>query len=263
MPAYCTSCGTRRAEGDEVCSRCEAAFKDVDETRSADSPPGHGASWFVGLTMVLAVIVTGGILGVDALIGRATAAASDQALQHQWLTPDGYITSGPVEPAEETPSEPWVPPATEDETSEPVPIETTPTPEVGNELIAVDPAAAQEPTAPDVVRLLTSYFTVINNHDYESYQVLLTPAALATQTRKQFTNGFRSTVDSDITLLGLSTATDGRLLAQVSFVSRQNAEDGPDGQTCTRWTVGKFLEGEGANLQIGKALSGHASHEAC
>ncbi|MFD3403904.1 hypothetical protein ACFWUU_24675 [Kribbella sp. NPDC058693] len=212
--------------------------------------------------MVLAVVVTGGILGIDALVGRATAAASDQVLQNQWLTPDGYITSGP-QPAEETPSDPWVPPATEDETSEPVPIETTPTPEVGNELIAVDPAAAEEPAAADVVRLLTSYFTAINNHDYDSYQVLLTPAALATQTRKQFTNGFRSTLDSEITLLGLSTATDGRLLAQVSFVSRQNAIDGPDGQTCTRWTVGKFLEGQGTDLLIGKALSGHASHTSC
>ncbi|MFC6161915.1 hypothetical protein [Kribbella jiaozuonensis] len=262
MPAYCTSCGTRRAEGDEVCSHCEAAFKDTDETRSADGPPGHGTSWFVGLTMVLAVVVTGGILGIDAMIGRATAAASDQVLQNQWLTPDGYITSGP-KPAEETPSDSWVPPATEDETSEPVPIETTPTPEVGNELIAVDPAAAEEPAAADVVRLLTSYFTAINDHDYDSYQVLLTPAALATQTRKQFTNGFRSTVDSEITLLGLSTATDGRLLAQVSFVSRQNGIDGPDGQTCTRWTVGKFLEGQGTDLLIGKALSGHASHTAC
>ncbi|WP_329002416.1 hypothetical protein OHA18_04780 [Kribbella sp. NBC_00709] len=265
MPAYCTSCGTRRAQGDEVCSHCEAAFKDTGfkdtgETRSADGPPGHGTSWFVGLTMVLAVLVTGGILGADALIGRATAAATEQTLYNQRLTPDGYI-----EPAEETPTDPWVPPATEDETSEPTPVpaETTATPEVGNELIAVAPEAAQDPTAADVVRLLTSYFTAINNHDYDSYQVLLTRAARATQSRKQFTDGFRSTVDSEITLVGLGTATDGRQLAQVSFVSTQNAEDGPDGQTCTRWTVGKFIEGQGADLQIGKALSGHASREAC
>ena len=271
MTSYCTTCGTRRAEGTKYCSQCEAAFKD-DTDRAADRPAGYGPDWFVGATVVLAALVTGAILGGDALIARSVA-VPEAAAHNYHLTPDGFITDGPVESVQ-TPTEVWTPAPSEDETSEipSVPTESTePTesvtpseaPTVGNELVTVAPAAAQDPAAADVVQLLTAYFTAINNHDYDSHQAQLTRAARATMSRQDFAKGYRSTVDSEITLLGLSTATDGRLLADVSFISRQDAEDGPDGQTCTHWTVGKFLEGQGTSLRIGKALSGHAGHEAC
>ncbi|TCC18277.1 hypothetical protein [Kribbella speibonae] len=214
---------------------------------------------------MLAAIVTGAILGGDALITRSVA-APDIPSYNQRLTPDGYVTTGPVEP-EEAPSETWTPAPTEDETT------TTPTestepaapsvPAVGNELVAVTTEAAQDASAAAVVEVLTAYFTAINNRDYDAYQAQHTRAARAAMTRKQFTSGFRSTVDTEITVTGLSIARDGRLVAEVSFVSQQNAEDGPDGQTCTRWTVGKFFEGQGTNLRIGKALSGSSRHEAC
>jgi hypothetical protein len=273
MSVYCTRCGARRAAGAEYCTQCEAAFKDETADsragRVAERAPGYGTGWFVGATAVLAAIVTGAILGGDALIARSVAAPEATAADYYRLTPDGNITDGPVQPVE-TPSESWTPAPTEDETSSSQPVSPEPTepavpsvPPVGNELITVAPEAAQDPSAPEVVELLTAYFTAINNHDYDRYQAQHTRGAQATTSRKSFTSGYRSTADSEITLVGLSTATDGRLLAQVSFVSNQNAEDGPDAQTCTRWTVGKFLEGQATNLRIGKALSGHVSHEAC
>ena len=270
MSVYCTICGTRRPEGATYCSQCEAAFKDeAADSRTAGGPPPYGTGWFVGATVVLAAVVTGAILGGDALIARSVAAPEAAASQNYHLTPDGFITDGPVEPVE-TPSEVWTPAPTEDETSDIPSVSTEPAesvapsvPVVGNELITVTPEAAQDPSAADVVQLLTAYFTAINNHDYDAHQAQLTRAARAAMTRKQFTSGFRSTVDSEITLTGLSIARDGRLVAEVSFVSRQNAEDGPKGQTCTRWTVGKFFEGQGANLRIGKSLSGASRYDAC
>ena len=273
MSVYCTRCGARRVEGTQYCAQCEAAFKDETADsragRAAERAPGYGTGWFVGATAVLAAIVTGAILGGNALIARSVAAPEATAANYYRLTPDGYITDGPVDPVE-TPSESWTPAPTEDETSDSPQVSSEPSetaapsvPNVGNELVTVAPEAAQDPSAPEVVELLTAYFTAINNHDYDSYQAQHTRAAQATTSRRSFVSGYRSTADSEITLLGLSTATDGRMLAQVSFVSSQNAEDGPGGQTCTRWTVGKFLEGQGTNLRIGKALSGHVSHEAC
>ncbi|RZT19753.1 hypothetical protein EV649_2890 [Kribbella sp. VKM Ac-2569] len=269
MSVYCTICGTRRPEGAKYCSHCEAAFKDeAADSRTTQGPPGYGTGWFVGATVVLAAIVTGVILGGDALIARSVA-APDLTAYNQRITPDGRITYGPVEPVE-TPAEEWTPSPTEDETSDIPPVSTEPAesvapsvPAVGNELITVTPEAAQDPAAADVVQLLTAYFTAINNHDYDAHQAQLTRAARAAMTRKEFTSGFRSTVDSEITLAGLSIARDGRMVAEVSFVSRQNAEDGPERQTCTRWTVGKFFEGQGTSLRIGKALSGSARYEAC
>jgi hypothetical protein len=269
MSAYCTTCGARRAEGAKYCSHCEAAFKD-ETSPPADSPPGYGADWFVGATVVLAALVTGAILGGDALIGRSVAAPETTVVRNQRLTPDGFITDGPVQPVEETPTEVWTPAPSEDETSDIPTVSTEPTesvtpsePVLGNDVVAVAPEAAQNPAAADVVQLLTAYFTAINNHDYDGHQAQLTRAARTNMSRQEFEKGYRSTVDSEITLVSLSTATDGRLLAQVSFVSRQDAADGPDGQTCTRWTLGKFLEGQGTGLRIGKALSGHSSREAC
>ncbi|WP_410784936.1 zinc ribbon domain-containing protein [Kribbella sp. C-35] len=269
MSVYCTICGTRRPEGAKYCSQCEAAFKDeVAVSRTAYGPSGDGTGRFVGATMVLAAVVTGVILGGDALIARSVA-APEALVYNQRLTPEGLITDGPVVPVE-TPSENWVPAPTEEYTSDTPSASPEPTesvapsvPAVGNELITVSPEAAQDPAAADVVRVLTAYFTAINNHDYDGHQAQLTRAARASMTRKEFTTGFRSTVDSEITLVGLTIATDARLVAEVTFVSQQNAEDGPDGQTCTRWTVGKFFEGQGTSLRIGKALSGTSRYEAC
>ncbi|HET6740867.1 MAG TPA: hypothetical protein VFH76_18105 [Kribbella sp.] len=272
MSTYCTTCGTRRAEEAKYCALCEAAFKDENAAtrtpRTSDSAPGYGTGWFVGATVVLAAIVTGAILGGNALLGRFLA-GPEAVAQSQYLTPDGRITSGPTEPAG-TPVESWPPSPTEDEITdspsvlpEPSQPAVSTAPVIGNDLISVEPAAAQDPAAVDVVRLLTAYFTAINSHDYDSYQAQQTRAARATTTRKEFASGYRSTVDSQIKLLSLTTAADGRLLADVSFISTQNAEDGPDGQACTHWTVGKFLEGQGTSLRIGRALSGHSSHKAC
>lgn len=271
MSAYCTTCGTRRAETAKFCSHCEAGFEESRPTRATEAPPGHEESWFVGATVILAVVVVLGILGANALIADALAVPgsadiSDSRSSGDRVGPDGFITPESVDPATEgAPTETWSPTPTEYETTEPPP-EPTPTPEptLGNDLVAVAPEAALDPAAAAVVQLLTAHFAAINAHDYAGYQATHTRAARAKLTSKQFTAGYRSTVNSDITVLGLSTATDGRRLAEVSFTSNQNAADGPEGQTCTHWTVGKFLEGQGTTLLIGKAPTSYKSrHEAC
>ena len=41
-------------------------------------------------------------------------------------------------------------------------------------------------------------------------------------TQAQFDKGYRSTADSNETLVGISTASDGDLAAEVTFTSHQN-----------------------------------------
>ncbi len=272
MSAYCTICGTRRTEPAKFCSHCEAGFEESRPTRATEAPPGHDESWFVGATVVLAVVVVLGILGTNALISDALATpsaadTSDTRSSGGFVGPDGFVTPGSVDPAPtETTTETWSPTPTEYETTEP-PAEPTPTPEptLGDDLVSVAPAAAHDPTtAAAVVDLLSTYFRSINNHDYITYQSQQTPAAQALLKRSQFAIGFRSTVNSEITLLSITPTADGRLLAKVAFTSNQDAADGPEGQTCTRWTVGKFLKGELPTLLIDKAPKGYKStHKAC
>ncbi|WP_432944641.1 hypothetical protein ACQPXM_03440 [Kribbella sp. CA-253562] len=209
--------------------------------------------------MMLAAAVVLGILGINALISNALttpASAGAGAGDVVHVGSDGYISPGVApQTSEDAPTETWSPSPTEDETTTEPPAEPTPTPEptLGNDLVSVAPEAAQDPATPVVVDLLTSYFTAINDNDYVTYQAQQTPAAQALMTRPKFATGFRSTTNSDVTLLSLTPTADGRRLAKITFTSNQDAADGPQGQTCTRWSVSKFLKGEPPTLQIDKA----------
>lgn len=266
MPAYCTRCGGRRTDGTSYCPRCEARYDDDELRPVTPGPPGYGAGWFVGLSVVLALVVTGAIVGAGALLGRAM---SPESYALPTYSDDSVPSEDPVIPTETF--VPEVPSPTEESTftEEPVPTEETTTteapiePTVGNDVVAVAEGVGLNTDAAGAVKVLTAYFTAINNRDYADYRAVHTKAVRNKMTESEFTKGYGSTVDSEIMLVDLGTASDGRLLATVSFISHQDAADGLDGQTCTHWSVGKFLEPEGSNLRIGKASSGYANHEAC
>ncbi|GAA1534664.1 hypothetical protein [Kribbella lupini] len=279
MSAFCTVCGNRRTETTNYCAHCEAGFEESRPTRKTEAPAGHEAAWFVGATVALAVFVVVGILGANAVITDALTNASSIGTGNShddessgdtnssgegnsggdvsFIGPDGFVTPGYAPSSEEPPT--WSPAPTEDETSEP-----SPEPTLGNELVSVAPEASQHPAAAVVVDLMTTYFTAINNHDYLTYQSQQTPAAQKLLTRPNFAVGFRSTVNSDVNLVSVTRTTDGRLLAKLTFTSNQDAADGPQGQTCTRWTVAKYLKGEPPTLLIDKAPKSYKStHTAC
>jgi hypothetical protein len=276
MPTYCTECGTRR-EGDETfCTSCATRYDDAvrpDELDDApEEPSGHGAGWYVGLSVALAVIVIGAVVGGAALL-RQRVSSADAPISGVRLNSDGFIVTVPPD-AEESTTYTEEPQYTEEPTlsyseeptpsyTEEPPTTTAPPPDLGNATVSVAPEVAANATARAVVALLTDYFTAINERDYAAYQQLHARAVRAKLTRAEFVKGYRTTNNSQVLLRGLGTAEDGRLLATVDFVSTQDAADGPDNQTCTQWTVGKFLEKEGTKLRIGKALSGHSSSTAC
>jgi hypothetical protein len=120
-------------------------------------------------------------------------------------------------------------------------ISIVPSPDDGT-FISVAPAAGSDPRASAVVALLRRHFTDIKEGNFTDYFSLYTPKYRATLgDPAKVAEGYRSTVISDIRLTQLSTLGDGRPAAIVTFTSKQDAADGPDGQTCTRWTKGYFL----------------------
>jgi hypothetical protein len=135
---------------------------------------------------------------------------------------------------------------------------------VGNDVVAVSAQAAEQPNAHVVVDVLTAYFVSINNRDFVTLRSLFTSAIQAKLSPERLAEGYRSTYDSDIHLRQIESLADGRVAAWVDFVSTQDAVDGPDGQTCTVWSIALFLEVEGNRVVIGSPPTTYqASYEAC
>ena len=131
--------------------------------------------------------------------------------------------------------------------------------------VTVGAAASQDPDAASVAAFLGQYFAAINAHDYQSYLSLLGPQVQQGMTQAQFEKGYRSTVDSNETLVGISTASDGDLAAEATFTSHQNPADSPDhSESCTDWDITLFLTQSGSGYLIDPAPAGYqASYQAC
>jgi len=146
----------------------------------------------------------------------------------------------------------------------PSPPVTSPGPSSENG-ITIGAGASQDPDASSVADFLGQYFTAINDHDYQSYLSLQSPQIQQGMTQQQFEKGYRSTVDSSETLVGISTSPDGDLAAEVTFTSHQNPADSPDqSESCTNWNITLFLSQDGSGYLIDPAPSGYrASYQPC
>jgi hypothetical protein len=132
----------------------------------------------------------------------------------------------------------------------------------GSASASLAPAAAQYPGATAIQAVIGQYFQAINGRDYAAYLATESPANALTA--PQFQAGFESTQDSDVLVTGITTAPDGRPAADVTFTSRQQPQDGPDGESCTNWQVTMFFDGSDGNYTIGAPPAGyHASYQAC
>jgi hypothetical protein len=180
----------------------------------------------------------------SALESSPTPAASTQETLPTEITSDTTIPTGTIETQ---------PPST-----------ATPSPYAGNSVVSVAPTAATNPLAPTVVRMLTRYFNDINNRDFDDYRLLFAQQLRASLNPQQLAIGYRSTTDSSAKLATLAVAPDGRPAATVTFISQQNAADGPDGETCTNWTLMFYVQTEGNTTVFGPRPPGYsAQHTAC
>ena len=65
-------------------------------------------------------------------------------------------------------------------------------------------------------------------------------------------------------ITSIGQGPDGRPAADVSFTSRQQPQDGPEGESCTNWQVTMFFDGQAGTHTIGAPAAGyHASYQAC
>jgi hypothetical protein len=188
------------------------------------------------VAVLVAGLIAGAVFVVPRLLSDRTPAASG--------TPA-------VPSAEPTSPDPTSPDPTA--TTDPAPVATTdeptPAPTETTGLVTVDPGLTDD-RANDIAAMFGTYFTGVNDKDYDSVGTVLDPAGSIDPGNARemagLARGTRSTHDSGITLNAVSNAGADRLLAEVTFQSEQAAGDGPKGrtsETCTRWSIGYTVSG--------------------
>jgi hypothetical protein len=144
--------------------------------------------------------------------------------------------------------------------SSPASSASTPAPPAG--LATLAPAAALYPGAVAIEKVVNRYFQAINGRDYAAYQATQSPGTAMSES--QFLAGFKSTRDSDVLITGITSGFDGRPAADVTFTSRQQPQDGPEGETCTNWHVTMYFDGSAGTYTIGAPPNGYkAAYQAC
>ncbi|MGH3120953.1 MAG: hypothetical protein ACRDND_07945, partial [Streptosporangiaceae bacterium] len=124
------------------------------------------------------------------------------------------------------------------------------------------PPAARYPGATAIQAVISQYFQAINGRNYAAYLATLSPGNAPGAPRFQI--GFESSRDSDVLVTGITTAPDGRPAADVTFTSRQQPRDGPNGESCTQWQVTMFFDSTAGTWTIGAPPAGYrASYQAC
>ena len=140
------------------------------------------------------------------------------------------------------------------------PSSTPPTTAAAAAVLA--PAAARYPGAAAIQAVMSRYFQAINGRDYAAYQATQSPGIA--MTASQFQAGFASTQDADVLVTGITTAPGGRPAADVTFTSRQQPQDGPEGESCTNWHVTMYFDGSAGTYTIGAPPNGYkAAYQAC
>ena len=202
------------------------------------APGARRGPWALVLAVLIIVVAAAAAgAGTWYAVGRApaaTAPASPSAPASSGSASSGPASSGPTGPAS-------APPAG---------------------LASLAPAAALYPGADAIEKVVNRYFQAINARDYAAYQATQSPAIAMTE--PQFQAGFKSTRDSDVLITAISTGPDGNPAADMTFTSRQQPKDGPDGESCTNWHVTMYFDGSAGTYTIGAPPNGYkAAYQAC
>jgi len=160
------------------------------------------------------------------------------------------------------------PPATPASTA-PAPAPTVPAtrggsqPPGGSMPVAMGPAVRGDPAAAQLQVLVASYFTAINNHDYQAFRDLLVGPPRRQLTAAQFAQNYGSVSDSDVTLV-LVSVNEPYAAATVTFTSRPSPGSGGDAAACTAWRLTLYLAEQGSRYLVGAPPPGyHPTQHAC
>ena len=134
----------------------------------------------------------------------------------------------------------------------------------GGFTVLIAPGLSRNPAARQVDGLLMTYFTAINTHNFRQYASTFLPAIRHQLSTASFASGYKSTRDSNASLVGIGSAPRHGLAVTVTFTSTQQPVPSLGVTGCTYWAITLFLGKHGNGFLIGAAPSGyHPYHHAC
>jgi hypothetical protein len=235
-------------------------------TPAAAGGPRPGGRWGP-LTLPVAALI---VMVAAVMAGAGTWYAVNQAPAARIAVTRHYVPPSPV-PSSPSLRDGWtsssltlsVAPPSAPPSAPPTsaqPSSTPPAAAAGAAVLA--PAAARYPGAAAIQAVMSRYFQAINSRDYAAYRATQSPGNAMTES--QFQAGFESTQDADVIVTGITTAPGGRPAADVTFTSRQQPQDGPEGESCTNWHVTMYFDGSAGTYTIGAPPNGYkAAYQAC
>jgi hypothetical protein len=109
--------------------------------------------------------------------------------------------------------------------------------------------AHNHPRATEVQATLQQYFDAINSRDFAAWTRSVAAAQSAPQTQSKWTQDYSTTVDSNLTVVGID---DDPLRARLMFTSEQDVELAPESLPvdCINWDVTYLLGDEDGRLVL-------------
>jgi hypothetical protein len=130
--------------------------------------------------------------------------------------------------------------------------------------VLIAPGLTQNPAARPVDSLLLGYFTAINTHNFRQYASTFLPSIQHQLSTASFASGYKTTRDSNASLVGIGAAPRHGLAVTVTFTSTQQPVPSLGVTGCTYWAITLFLGKHAGGFRIGSAPAGyHPYHHAC
>ncbi len=134
----------------------------------------------------------------------------------------------------------------------------------GGFTVLIAPGLSRSPAASQVDGLLMTYFTAINTHNFRQYASTFLPDVRHQLSAAAFASGYKSTRDSNASLVGIGTTARHGLAVTVTFTSTQKPVPSLGVTGCTYWAITLFLGQHGQAFLIGASPAGyHPYHHAC
>jgi hypothetical protein len=142
---------------------------------------------------------------------------------------------------------------------------TAPPPGAGSGFtVLLAPGVSQNPAAAQVDGLLVTYFTAINSLNFRQYASTFLPQVRHQLSAAAFTSGYKSSRDSNVSLVGIAAAQHHRIAVTVTFTSTQKPHLSSGVTSCTYWAITLFLGRHGQGYLIGAPPAKyHPYHHAC
>jgi hypothetical protein len=216
----------------------------------SSSPPGGPGREPPRRNRTKAVVIVAAVIIVLVAGGAGAWAA---------LANKGHPDARPITHARVTPITPST--SAQPSTSTPSPSAT---PTTGSGLVTLGPGVSQSGLEPAVTAFLNSYFAAINNDDYQQYRSLLGARLRQALTAAQFSSGYQSVHDANVTLTSIASAGGPAVAASMTFTSHQPPAKSASHSTCTHWRITLYLVPHGSSYVIGSPpASYHAAYHAC